>query len=98
MANAEHILLNEDSDTIWQAYEGILEAAKNTLGNIKAENLLEAAFERNPKRRTRGFRIIVVGNFLGAGTAAILAILMKEDEHFRGRNILLVLSGGWLTQ
>jgi len=87
MADADDIQFRGTNDTTWRAHKGILNAAEKTLAKIKAENLFDAAFERNTDRGTRSFKLVVVGHSLGAGTAAILAILLRQEPEFHERNV-----------
>lgn len=54
------------------AHKGILQAAKYVKDTIEKLHLLEQAFER-----AEGAKIVVTGHSLGAGTAALLAILLR---------------------
>lgn len=46
---------------------------------LVGEKLIEKALNSSPDRGTPTFRIVLVGHSLGAGTAAILAVLLRED-------------------
>ena len=46
---------------------------------LESENLLGRAFSHNPERGTPDFQLVLVGHSLGAGTAAILALLLRHD-------------------
>lgn len=54
------------------AHKGILQAAKYVKATIEKLHLLEQAFER-----AEGAKIVITGHSLGAGTAALLAILLR---------------------
>jgi len=41
--------------------------------------IIEKAFNSAPERGTLNYRLVLVGHSLGAGTAAILAVLLKEQ-------------------
>ena len=43
------------------------------------ENLLEKAFSHKTENGTPEFQLILVGHSLGAGTAAILALLLRDE-------------------
>ena len=46
---------------------------------LKEEHLLTKAFTWDHERNTEDFDIVCVGHSLGAGTAAILAIMLKQE-------------------
>lgn len=60
-------------------HKGMIEAAVYLLNKLKNDKILERAFNHNPERGTKEFGLILVGHSLGAGTASILAILMKQE-------------------
>lgn len=78
--------LNAESETIplhppreeWTGHKGMVQAAQYILEKIEQEQLLERARSRRPERGTKDFDIIIVGHSLGAGTASILGILMRQ--------------------
>lgn len=60
-------------------HKGMVQAAVYIKNKLYEENLIEKALNHNPTRGTQNFGLILVGHSLGAGTAAILAILLKQD-------------------
>lgn len=44
-----------------------------------SEEILKRAFNHCPERGTQHYNLVLVGHSLGAGTVAILAILLKEE-------------------
>ncbi|XP_026474659.1 sn1-specific diacylglycerol lipase alpha-like [Ctenocephalides felis] len=80
-AEGEPLPLNPPKED-WLGHKGMVQAAQYILNELEQDQLLEKAFELNPARGTRDFGLVIVGHSLGAGTAAILAILMQEKyEH-----------------
>lgn len=63
----------ESGSSDFTCHKGILQAARYIRYELEVQSLLEKGFEK-----TRGTRIVVTGHSLGAGTAAILSILLKE--------------------
>nr|XP_029733226.1 uncharacterized protein LOC109404729 isoform X1 [Aedes albopictus] len=63
----------------WLAHKGMVQAAIYIKNKLEEENLIQRALEHNPARGTQDFGLVLVGHSLGAGTAAILAILMKQQ-------------------
>lgn len=61
----------------WLGHKGMVQAAVYIKNKLIEENLIEKALMHNPERKTQNFGLVFVGHSLGAGTAAILAILMK---------------------
>lgn len=73
------ILPVKQSREDWLCHRGMLHAAiyiKEKLDDLK---LIETALGRDPSKQTETFDLVVVGHSLGAGTASILGILLKED-------------------
>ncbi|KAF2349357.1 Reverse transcriptase domain, partial [Trinorchestia longiramus] len=62
----------------WQGHKGMVQAAVYIRTKLREELLLEKAFARDPDRGTNRYDLVLVGHSLGAGTAAILAILLKQ--------------------
>lgn len=60
-------------------HKGMVQAAVYIRNKLQEENLLEQALNHNPARGTQNFGLVLVGHSLGAGTAAILAILLKQE-------------------
>lgn len=63
----------------WLGHKGMVQAAVYIRQKLREEGLVERALQHNPARGTERFELVLVGHSLGAGTAAILAILMKAD-------------------
>lgn len=57
----------------------MIQAAEYIRDKLRDENLLQKALNHNPERGTNDFGLVLVGHSLGAGTASILAILMKQE-------------------
>lgn len=62
----------------WLGHKGMVQAAIYIKDLIEKENLIEKAQLHNLERNTQTFGLVMVGHSLGAGTAAILAIIMKQ--------------------
>ncbi|XP_065081564.1 diacylglycerol lipase-alpha isoform X2 [Ochlerotatus camptorhynchus] len=63
----------------WIGHKGMVQAAIYIKNKLEEENLIQRAQAHNPARGTQDFGLVLVGHSLGAGTAAILAILMKQQ-------------------
>lgn len=63
----------------WLGHKGMVQAAVYIKNKLAEENLIERGLNHNPSRNTQNFGLVFLGHSLGAGTAAILAILMKEE-------------------
>lgn len=61
----------------WLGHKGMVQAAIYIKNKLEECHLIEKALNRNLERKTNEFGLVLVGHSLGAGTAAILAILMK---------------------
>lgn len=57
----------------------MVQAAEYILKKLERDKLLERAFNSDPSKGTTEYNFILVGHSLGAGTAAILAILLKPQ-------------------
>ncbi|CAO1396104.1 unnamed protein product [Diamesa serratosioi] len=77
-AEGECLPLNPPRDD-FLAHKGMIHAAVYIKNKLKEENLIERAFRHNPVRGTQNFGLVLVGHSLGAGTAAILSILLKQE-------------------
>ena len=77
-AEGECLPLNPPRDD-FLAHKGMIHAAVYIKNKLKEENLIEKAFRHNPVRGTQNFGLVLVGHSLGAGTAAILSILLKQE-------------------
>ncbi|XP_070074614.1 diacylglycerol lipase-alpha isoform X2 [Drosophila takahashii] len=64
----------------WLGHKGMVQAAIYIRNKLQEENLIERALQRNLDRQTNTFDLVLVGHSLGAGTAAILAILLKPEH------------------
>lgn len=63
----------------WLGHKGMVQAAVYIKQKLQTENLVQRALQHNPARGTDNFDLVLIGHSLGAGTAAILAILMKPE-------------------
>lgn len=61
-------------------HKGMVQAAVYIQNKLAEENLIHRALSHNPAKNTQNFDLVLVGHSLGAGTAAILAILLKPDH------------------
>lgn len=57
----------------------MVQAAEYILKKLQREQLIEQALNSDPERSTDGYKLVLVGHSLGAGTAAILAILLRPQ-------------------
>ena len=57
----------------------MVQAASYIRSRLESENLLGQAFSHNPERGTHRFQLVIVGHSLGAGTATILALLLRQQ-------------------
>ncbi|KAH8397855.1 hypothetical protein KR222_003985 [Zaprionus bogoriensis] len=64
----------------WLGHKGMVQAAIYIRNKLQQENLIERALQRNAERLTHTFDLVLVGHSLGAGTAAILAIMLKPEH------------------
>ncbi|KAJ8917361.1 hypothetical protein NQ315_002383 [Exocentrus adspersus] len=79
--------LNAEGETLpldppredWLGHKGMVQAAQYILEKIEEKKLVERAREHKPDRGTMEFEIVIVGHSLGAGTASILGILMRQQ-------------------
>ncbi|KAL1488240.1 hypothetical protein ABEB36_015195 [Hypothenemus hampei] len=79
--------LNAESETIplnppredWTGHKGMVQAAQYIQQKITEEHLIEKARARRVDKGTKDFEIVIVGHSLGAGTAGILGILMRQE-------------------
>lgn len=63
----------------WLGHKGMVQAAIYIKRKIEEDNLIQKALTHNPAKNTQNFGLVLVGHSLGAGTAAILAILLKPQ-------------------
>lgn len=61
----------------WVGHKGMVQAAVYIRSKLEEENLIQRAQQHNLDRKTDTFGLVIVGHSLGAGTAAILSILLK---------------------
>lgn len=61
----------------WVGHKGMIQAAVYIRNLLEQENLIQRAQEHNLERKTDQFGLVIVGHSLGAGTAAILSIMLK---------------------
>ena len=57
----------------------MIDAAAYIYKKLKEEHLLTKAFMFDKNQGTDDFDLVVVGHSLGAGTAAILAIMLRQE-------------------
>lgn len=77
-AEGECLPLNPPRED-WIGHKGMVQAAVYIKNKLDEENLIQRALNHNLERETQNFGIVLVGHSLGAGTAAILAILLKQE-------------------
>lgn len=77
-AEGEPLPLNPPRED-WLGHKGMVQAAVYIKNKLEEENLIEKALNHNPARGTQKYGLVFVGHSLGAGTASILAILMKQQ-------------------
>ncbi|KAF7988219.1 hypothetical protein HCN44_007713 [Aphidius gifuensis] len=70
-------LLEKKDD--WLAHKMMLQAAEYIKNNLIDNCVLSKAFNKDLTRQTNTFGLTLVGHSLGAGTASILAILLRQD-------------------
>lgn len=76
--NAEgDVLPLEPREDDWLGHKGMVQAAVYIKNKLQEENLIQRAQQHNLERKTNQFGLVIVGHSLGAGTAAILSILLK---------------------
>lgn len=61
----------------WFGHKGMVQAAVYIKNKLEEENLISRALGHSLERGTNKFDLVIVGHSLGAGTAAILAILLR---------------------
>lgn len=78
--NAEgDVLPLEPREEDWLGHKGMVQAAVYIRNKLEEENLIQRAQNHNLERKTNQFGLVIVGHSLGAGTAAILSILLKPE-------------------
>ncbi|XP_058798543.1 diacylglycerol lipase-alpha isoform X1 [Phymastichus coffea] len=63
----------------WFGHKGMVQAAEYIRKKLSEEAIIKKALIKDPSRGTNEFGLTLVGHSLGAGTAAILAILLKQE-------------------
>ena len=58
----------------------MVQAAEYIRKKLRDDNILGRAFSYDVSKGTSHYDLVLVGHSLGAGTAAILAILMKQEH------------------
>ena len=59
--------------------KGMVLTAVYLKAQLESGKILEKAFNHSKERGTETYRLVIVGHSLGAGTATILAVLLKEQ-------------------
>ncbi|XP_043281706.1 diacylglycerol lipase-alpha isoform X2 [Venturia canescens] len=77
-AEAEVLPLTPPRDD-WLGHKGMVQAAEYIRKKISDEGIIATALAKDPNRGTHQFGLTLVGHSLGAGTAAILAILLRQE-------------------
>ena len=57
----------------------MVDAAQYIYKKLKVEHLLTRAFNSDTERGTQNFDLVCVGHSLGAGTATILSIMLRQE-------------------
>ncbi|KAK9886536.1 hypothetical protein WA026_016811 [Henosepilachna vigintioctopunctata] len=77
-AEGETIPLNPIKED-WLGHKGMVQAAQYIYNHLEQEGLIESALNHNIERGTNTFQLVIVGHSLGAGTASILGILLRQN-------------------
>ncbi|XP_076753679.1 inactivation no afterpotential E isoform X3 [Xylocopa sonorina] len=77
-AEGEVLPLSPPKDD-WLGHKGMVQAAEYIRKKLLEEEIISRALAKDTSRGTNQFGLVLVGHSLGAGTAAILAILLKQD-------------------
>lgn len=71
--------LEEHDGKVTMVHSGVIKTARNLLADIQKSGILKRLISSSKEYAT--YRIVVTGHSLGAGVAAILAYLLREEEH-----------------
>ncbi|XP_046479102.1 diacylglycerol lipase-alpha isoform X5 [Neodiprion pinetum] len=63
----------------WLGHKGMVQAAEYIRKKLREQGIIARALAKDPTRGTHQFGLTLVGHSLGAGTAAILAILLRQE-------------------
>ncbi|XP_021355357.1 sn1-specific diacylglycerol lipase alpha-like isoform X2 [Mizuhopecten yessoensis] len=77
-ADAETLPLNPVKEE-WVGHKGMVQAAVYIQKKLKDDRILAKAFGMDLDRGTQKYDLVLVGHSLGAGTASILAILLRQE-------------------
>lgn len=77
-ASEEILPLNPPRED-WFTHKGILEAAINIKQQLEDRGLIEQALNHSFEKGSNSYDLVILGHSLGGGTAAILALLLKES-------------------
>lgn len=66
--------------SLYHIHQGMVSAAEYIRRKLRDDNILTRAFGFDTARGTQVYDLVLVGHSLGAGTAAILAILLKQEH------------------
>ncbi|XP_041453260.1 diacylglycerol lipase-alpha-like [Lytechinus variegatus] len=69
----------QDESSPYQGHKGMVEAANYIKRRLIDDMLLHQAFTSDEARGTQNYELLLVGHSLGAGTAAILGIMLRPD-------------------
>ena len=61
--------------------QGMVQSAEYIYNKLKSEDLLSLAYNHNRDAGTHKFSLVCTGHSLGGGTAAILAILLRDRQY-----------------